>query len=145
MTHGAVNNELRSIFRWNYAGITRCNFITENKDKIDFDGKNVIIAQARFLRAYYYFELIKFFGDVPLIIDQRLGVEQVTELPRTPKADVYAQIESDLSYAVDNLELTTTTKGKATKGAAQSLLGKAYLYQQKWTKKVLNHHLTQLF
>lgn len=132
MNHGAVNNELRNIFRWNYAGITRCNFITENKDNIDFDGKNIIIAQARFLRAFYYFELVKFFGDVPLIIDQRLGVEQVTELPRSPKVDVYAQIESDLTYAVDNLELTTTTKGKATKGAAQSLLGKAYLYQQKW-------------
>ena len=37
MTHGAVNNELRSIFRWNYAGITRCNFITENKDNINIE------------------------------------------------------------------------------------------------------------
>jgi starch-binding outer membrane protein, SusD/RagB family len=134
MTHGAVNNELRSIFRWNYAGITRCNFITENKDNIDFDGKNLILAQARFLRAYYYFELVKFFGDIPIIIDERLGVEQVTALPRSPKTEVYSQIESDLTYAVDNLSLTTLTKGKATKGAAQSLLGKVYLFQEKWNE-----------
>ncbi len=132
MNHGAVNNELRNIFRWNYAGITRCNFITENKDNIDFDGKDIIIGQARFLRAYYYFELVKFFGDVPLIIDERLGVEQVTTLPRNSKTEVYAQIESDLSYAASVLDLTTTTKGKVTKGAAQSLLGKVYLYQAKW-------------
>ncbi|MDG2343664.1 MAG: RagB/SusD family nutrient uptake outer membrane protein, partial [Flavobacteriales bacterium] len=134
MTHGAVNNELRNIFRWNYAGITRCNFITENKDKIDFDGKEKIIGQARFLRAYYYFELVKFFGDVPLIIDERLGVEEVTTLPRSPKSEVYSQIEADLLYAIGVLDLTSLIKGEASKGAAQSLLGKVYLYQEKWTE-----------
>ena len=132
MKHGAVNNELRNIFRWNYAGITRCNFITENKDKIDFDGKEKIIGQARFLRAYYYFELVKFFGDVPLIIDERLGVEEVTTLPRSPRSEVYSQIEADLLYAVGVLDLTSLVKGEANKGAAQSLLGKVYLYQEKW-------------
>ena len=134
MTHGAVNNELRNIFRWNYAGITRCNFITENKDKIDFDGKEKIIGQARFLRAYYYFELVKFFGDVPLIIDERLGVEEVTTLPRNPISEVYSQIEADLLYAIDFLDLTSLVKGEASKGAAQSLLGKVYLYQEKWAE-----------
>ena len=53
MMHNAVNNELRSVFRWNYAGIARVNYLMEFKDKIDFVGKEQIIGQARFLRAYY--------------------------------------------------------------------------------------------
>ena len=133
MNHGGVNNELRSVFRWNYAGITRANYILEYKDNIDFPGKDHLIAEARFLRAFYYFELVKFFGDIPLVVDQRLGVEEVSKLPRTSAADVYAQIEEDLIYAASILDVSNVVKGKATKGAALALLGKAYLYQNKWS------------
>jgi hypothetical protein len=132
MTHGGVNNELRNVMRWNYAGITRVNYIMENQDNIDFPGKETLLAEARFLRAYYYFELVKFFGDVPLIIDKRLGIEEARNLQRTPKAEVYAQIESDLQLAAAILPWTATVKGHASKGAALSLLGKAYLYQNKF-------------
>ena len=134
MTHGGVNNELRSVMRWMYSGITRCNFIMENKDNIDFTGKDKIIAEAKFLRAFYYFELVKFFGDVPLVIDQRIGAEEVTQIERAPKADVYAQIESDLTSAITDLDLISLIKGRASKGAAQSLLGKVYLYQNKFSE-----------
>lgn len=134
MTHGGVNNELRNIMRWNYTGITRVNYIMENKDNIDFPEKQHILAEARFLRAYYYFELVKFFGDIPLIIDERLGIEEAQQLPRAPKADVYAQIEEDLTFAVSVLNPVAAQKGRATKGAAQALLGKAYLYQNKYTE-----------
>jgi hypothetical protein len=134
MTHGGVNNELRNILRWNYAGITRVNYIMENKDKIDFPGKGQIIAEARFLRAYYYFELVKFFGDVPLIIDKRIGIEEARQIPRSPASEVYAQIEDDLEFAASVLPWTATVKGKATKGAALALLGKAYLYQGKYSE-----------
>jgi hypothetical protein len=134
MTHGGVNNELRNIMRWNYTGITRVNYIMENKDNIDFPEKQHILAEARFLRAYYYFELVKFFGDVPLIIDERLGIEEAQQLPRAPKAEVYAQIEEDLSFAIGILNPLAAQKGRATKGAAQALLGKAYLYQNKFSE-----------
>ena len=134
MTHGGVNNELRSVMRWMYSGITRCNFIMENKDNIDFTGKDKIIAEAKFLRAFYYFELVKFFGDVPLVIDQRIGAEEVTQIERAPKAEVYAQIESDLTSAIPELDLISLIKGRASKGAAQSLLGKVYLYQNKFSE-----------
>lgn len=134
MQHDAVNNELRNVFRWNYAGVTRANYLLENKDKIDFDGKNVIIAEARFLRAYYYFELVKFFGDVPLVVDKRLGATEVTEIERSPKAEVYAQIETDLKAAAENMEWSNPVKGHTDKGAALSLLGKVYLYQNKFTE-----------
>ena len=136
MNHGAVNIELRNVFRWNYAGITRTNFILENKDNIDFPSKQDVLAQTRFLRAFYYFELVKFFGDVPMVLDERLGVDQVQQLQRSPVSDVYAQIEQDLIFASSILEPTSTIKGKATKGAALAFLGKAYLYQQKWSDAV---------
>lgn len=134
MTHGGVNNELRNVLRWNYAGITRVNYIMENKDKIDFPGKGELIAEARFLRAYYYFELVKFFGDVPLIIDKRIGIEEARSIPRSPKSEVYAQIEDDLAHAASILPWNSSVKGKASKGAALSLLGKAYLYQGKYSE-----------
>ncbi len=132
MTHGGVNNELRNVLRWNYAGITRANYLLENKDKIDFQGKEHIIAEARFLRGYYYFELVKFFGDIPLIVDKRIGIDEAMQLPRTPKAEVYAQIEADFAYAASILNPVASQKGRATKGAALAFLGKAYLYQNKF-------------
>lgn len=134
MSHGGVNSELRNVLRWNYAGITRANYLLENKDKIDFQGKEHLIAEARFLRAYYYFELVKFFGDIPLIVDKRIGIEEALQLPRTPKSEVYAQIEEDLIYASSILNPVASQKGRATKGAALAFLGKAYLYQNKFSQ-----------
>lgn len=132
MIHGGVNNELRNVWRWNYAGVTRANYIMENKDNIDFDGKNQVLAEARFLRAYYYFQLVKYFGDVPLIVDERIGIDEVQAKDRAPKTEVYAQIESDLQFAASNLSAVASVKGKATSGAAKSLLGRVYLYQNKF-------------
>jgi starch-binding outer membrane protein, SusD/RagB family len=134
MTHGGVNTELRNLMRWNYTGITRVNYIMENKNNIDFTGKEQILAEAKFLRAFYYFELVKVFGDVPLIVDKRIGIEEARQLPRSPKSDLYAQIESDLTDAASVLSPVASQKGRATKGAAQALLGKVYLYQNKFTE-----------
>jgi tetratricopeptide (TPR) repeat protein len=134
MTHGGVNNELQDIWRWMYAGITRTNYIFENRDNIEFDGKDKILAQAYFLRAYYYFELVKFFGDVPLIVDKRLGSIELRELERSAAEDVYAQIESDLLAASADgvLDWSDPVKGRITKGSALALLGRVYLYQDKF-------------
>jgi tetratricopeptide (TPR) repeat protein len=134
MTHGGVNTELRSIWRWMYTGITRVNYIYEYKDNLSFEGKDKILAEAAFLRAYYYFELVKFFGDVPLIVDKRLSAGEVSSQKRTPKAAVYAQIEKDLLFAASVLSWTSPVKGRVTKGAALSLLGKTYLYQNKFSE-----------
>ncbi|ELR70566.1 putative outer membrane protein [Fulvivirga imtechensis AK7] len=134
MTHGGVNAELRSIWRWMYAGITRANFIFENKDNIDFAGKERVLGEAAFLRAYYYFELVKFFGDVPLVVDKRLSSDDVSGLSRKPAAEVYDQIEADLTYAASVLDWTSPVRGRVTKGAALSLLGKAHLYQNEFVE-----------
>ncbi|MEL4455807.1 RagB/SusD family nutrient uptake outer membrane protein [Lutimonas vermicola] len=138
MIHTPVNQQLRDIWSWMYAGVNRANYIMEFQDKTDFPGKNVVLAQARFLRAYYYFELVKWFGDVPLAVDERIQFGDQFEIERTPKAEVYAQIQLDLIYAADNLPASwdEAETGRATKGAAQALLGKAYLYQENFPKAV---------
>jgi len=132
MIHTPLNAQLRDIWNWMYAGVNRANYILEFKDKTDFEGKDQIIAEATFLRAYYYFELVKWFGDVPLSVDKRIQFGEQFTIDRTPAANVYAQIELDLIFAADNLPLVQNTPGRVTKGAAQALLGKAYLYQQKY-------------
>lgn len=132
MIHTSSNEQLRDIWGWMYAGTNRANYILEFQDKTDFSGKENILGQAKFLRAYYYFELVKWFGDVPLSVDKRIQFGDQFTIERTPKADVYAQIELDLIYAAENLPSVQDLAYKVTKGAAQSLLGKVYLYQNKF-------------
>lgn len=134
MRHGVVNDQLRNIWNWMYGGINRVNYIFEFQDKTDFEGKNEVLAQAAFLRAYYYFELVKFFGAVPMPIDKRVQFGEAQGFVRTPEAEVYTQIENDLKFAADNLPLIQEEKGRVTKGAAQALLGKALLYQEKFSE-----------
>lgn len=131
MTHGGVNEELRSLMRFNYAGIARTNYIFENRNNIDFEGKERILAEASFLRAYYYFVLVTYFGDVPLLVDRRTSINELSGLDRTPKAEVYAQIERDLQTAINVLDWNVPVIGRITKGAAMALLGKVFLYQGK--------------
>lgn len=132
MRHTPVNQQLRDIWNWMYAGINRTNFMMEFKDKVDFPNKNEILAQNRFLRAYYHFELVKFFGDIPLSEDKRIQFGQETSIDRAPKSEVFDLIERDLRFAADNLPYTQAEKGRITKGAALALLGKALLFQNKF-------------
>ncbi|WP_046746295.1 RagB/SusD family nutrient uptake outer membrane protein [Kordia zhangzhouensis] len=134
MIHTADNGALRNVFQWMYAGISRANYIIEFQDNVNFDGKEQLLAENLFLRSYYYFELVKFFGDVPLYTDGRITIEETQAIDRTPKADVYAQLEVDLMNAIPNLPWTQAQNGRVTKGAAWALLGKIYLYQEKFTE-----------
>ena len=133
MTHTAVNANLKNLWDWMFAGVQRCNYILEFKDKTDFANKNQVIAETRFLRAYYHFELVKWFGGIPLKGDKRFSLNDEKTIPRSSVEDVYASIESDLNFAVQYLNPSAAQTGRATKGAAQALLGKAYLYQNKFT------------
>lgn len=132
MTHTSVNSNLKDIWNWMFAGVNRANYILEFKDKTDFEGKEQIIAEARFLRAYYHFELVKWFGPIPMKGDARFKLGDEKIIPRSSVEDVYASIEADLIYAIANLNEVAPETGRATKGAAQALLGKAYLYQDKF-------------
>ncbi|WP_299549260.1 RagB/SusD family nutrient uptake outer membrane protein [Seonamhaeicola sp.] len=136
------NNQLRDIWTLMYAGINRTNYLLENKDKLDFAGKEEIIAEAYFLRAYYTFELAKFFGNVPLKIEDRNGVNRIKDervipgdqftMERTASVSaIYGLIQEDLKAAIPALPVTQDLPYEATKGAAQALLGKVYLFDGK--------------
>lgn len=129
MTHNPVNDQLRNVWNWNYAGINRANYIFEFQDKTDFDNKTQVLAETSFLRAYYYFQLVKYFGGVPMPIDKRVLFGEASSLPRLSAGEVYAQIEADLTFASDNLPDVQSDLGRATRGAALALLGKVHLYQ----------------
>lgn len=128
MTHTEVNSELKKVWDWMFAGVNRASYILEFKDKTDFEGKEQIIAEARFLRAYYHFELVKWFGGIPMKGDARFKRGDELVIPRSSKAEVYAAIENDLLLAIEDLNPAAPNVGRATKGAAQALLGKVYLY-----------------
>ena len=132
MTHTPVNGQLQNLWSWMYGGVNRAAYIIEFQDKTDFTGKEVIIAEARFLRAYYNFELVKWFGDIPIKAEGRFVLGDEKTIPRSPKADAYALIEADLKYAIANLSYTAPQTGRATKGSAEALLGKVYLFQDKF-------------
>jgi starch-binding outer membrane protein, SusD/RagB family len=137
-THTPVNSTLTELWRAAYEGINRANYMTQHKDKnlagetVNFAGKDALYGEITFLRAYYYFHLVRFFGDVPLFIDKRLGLSESKSLQRAPKAEVYKQIEADLNSAIAVLPAVQVQKGRITKYAAQALLGKVLLYQNKF-------------
>ena len=128
----ADNDQLDRIWRYMYEGINRANYLVENINKLDSERKESLYGEVYFLRAYFYFELVKFFGDVPLFVDRRLTASDSGTLKRTSVAEVYNQIENDLNSAVLALPSAQSERGRATRSAAQSLLGKVQLYQQKY-------------
>jgi len=134
MIHTEVNSNLRDVWNWMFAGVQRANYILEFQNKTDFEGKTQLIAETRFLRAYYQFELVKWFGGIPMKGDVRFKIGDEKTIPRSSVAEVYASIETDLVFASANLSPIAAQKGRVTKGAAQALLGKAYLFQGKFSQ-----------
>lgn len=126
LRHTSQNQFVTEMWQHNYSGISRANTAILNIPKITMDEnlKNRFIAEARFLRGLFYFNLVRFFGDVPLLLN--LESIQDAMLPRTDKAEVYNQIKEDLKFAEDNLPIVSEA-GRATKGAAKILMGKVYL------------------
>lgn len=131
----STEGSLQGFWTGQYQNINLSNQVLDNIPGIEMDEtlKARYIAEAKFLRAYSYFRLVRAYGDVPL----RLTVpKDATEynIPRTPKDQVYAQIEKDLTEAAAVLPVTyaSTDLGRATKGAALGLHAKVALYQKKW-------------
>ncbi|MBD2702926.1 RagB/SusD family nutrient uptake outer membrane protein [Spirosoma sp. BT702] len=126
--------------RWNdgYRGIYRCNAIIERAGGVPMNEtlKARIIGEAKFLRALMYFNMVRVFGDVPLVLTEITDPLQGYDYARAPVADVYTQIVKDLADAEASLSVsyTGTDVGRATRGAAKSLLGKVYLTQKKYAE-----------
>jgi len=131
------NGILNGMWTGYYSMISKCNTalneIENNTSIVATDAqKNIARAEARFLRAYAYFNMVRFFGRIPLI-DKVLPPSQPSAAQVTP-AQIYPFIEADLQYAAINLPPNWDAKfiGRLTKGAANGLLAKVYLTQQKW-------------
>ena len=120
------------VWRGPAPGILRCNLILQNVPGMSINEalKNRILGEAKFLRAHYYFVLVRLFGDVPLITVPQTPGDNLTPA-RTAKAEVYDLIVKDLTEAVDLLPHRETYSGsdigRASKGAAAGLLAKVYL------------------
>ena len=115
---------------WNnyYVGINTANTAINRASELEDmeEGqKNAKLAEAHFLRAHYYFTLVQFFGAIHLTTEETTGVE--TEAERTPPEEVYAQIVSDLEFAVTHLPATQTDYGRVTEPAAKMLLSQVLL------------------
>ena len=132
MIHTPVNDNLQDLWNWMFAGVQRAAYVIEFKDGIEFSGKDILVAEAYFLRSYYNFELVKWFGPIPIKAEGRFDVGDEQLLGRSPVSEVYGLIEIDLLNAITHLPLTPSQSGRVTSGAAKSLLGKAYIYQGKY-------------
>lgn len=119
-----------------YITINRANIVLDRVPPIVMDPvqRNRVLGEAHYLRALMYFELVRLFGDVPLIEHEAKSIADA-QVPRTPQAQVYALIVSDLQTAITQLpaSYSGTDLGRATSGAAQALLAKVYLNQRDYT------------
>lgn len=122
-----------------FQGITRANSLLDGLEAsttIPESDKTRIVSETKFLRALYYFNLVNVFGGVPVVTTSLSPTE--ANVPRNSVAEVYAQIESDLTDAIATLpllnNLPAAERGRATKGSAQTLLARAYLYQGKFNE-----------
>ncbi len=111
-----------------YSGIAKANAVLQRIDaaSIPAAAKSNLKGQAAFLRAFYYFDLVQYFGGVPLHLTEVASVAE-TALPRSSAADVYKQIIADATDAATLLPKTQAVKGQATQGAAKMLLGYVYM------------------
>jgi len=116
-----------------YQMITRANLVLARVPDITMDDtqKAQILAEAKFLRALGYFYLVRLYGDVPLVLTPE---DQAALGPRTPVAQVYAQIIKDATEAEAALPAVwgSTDKGRATKGSAEALLADQYIWRKDW-------------
>lgn len=127
-----TNSFTSSPWATSYQAIQRANVSIDRIPLISMDEnlKKRYVAEAKFIRAMMYFNLVRFYGDVPIIISETTSLQTI-EVPRNKKEEVYAQIEADLKEAESVLPIkyTGTDLGRATQGAAKGLLAKVYLTQ----------------
>ncbi|WP_347839554.1 RagB/SusD family nutrient uptake outer membrane protein [uncultured Draconibacterium sp.] len=136
-----LEDTYRDMWTQSYNGIARANAIIEKTAEADFstffasaeeaqEFKNQQIGEALFMRAFFYFRLVKFLGGVPLIT----AIDDPKDGPRNTITETYAQIASDLKLAIETMpstpfpEIPTSSYGHANKWVAQAYLGRVYLY-----------------
>ena len=132
------NANFQAFFNANYLGISRCNLLLTKIQTATFDqaSRNQIEGEALFLRAYYYFNLTRVFGDVPLILKEVSSPEEAfATAARVPATQILTVVVNDFKAAIGKLpaRYIAADLGRATSGAAKTVLGKVYLTQKNYT------------
>ncbi|NOU19959.1 MAG: RagB/SusD family nutrient uptake outer membrane protein [Bacteroidales bacterium] len=131
----ATNSNVGRDWRYLYSTIGKANLLIDNVNFVadpllTSDRKNQIIAEASFIRAFMYFQMVQLWGDVPLVLTSvrtfNLDILPLLFPPRATKADVYAQIIKDLETALADVPVSATNKNYITKGAVNAMLAKVY-------------------
>lgn len=132
------NGILLTYWTFAYEGVNRANNVISGNygASIDENTKAQIIAQAKFIRAYYYFNIVNIWGKVPLRLEPT--TPNNLKVPVSEVSEIYAQIEKDLTEAAAILPVSYSNDniGRASKGAAYGLLAKAQLYQKKYDESL---------
>jgi starch-binding outer membrane protein, SusD/RagB family len=144
-TVSPTEGQLNGYWNGQYQSINLANQVLTNVPLIEMDEalKERLLAEAKFFRAFHYFNLVRTFGGVPLRLSVPLvgEVEPIDSLniPRSSREEVYAQIIKDFTEASEVLPQTydAANRGRVTKGAALGMLAKVQLYQKNW-QEVLN-------
>lgn len=131
--YDAGAGELNDWWTGNYKAIASCNMAIDNLPKLKNEALRIkLIAQARFFRGYFYFNMVRTFGGVPLVLSVPAPGEY--NKPRATEEEVYAEIIRDMTYAAEHLptrgEWGTKELGRVTKGTAEGMLAKVYLFRQ---------------
>lgn len=133
-----AGNGVQNFYQYRFKGIFQCNATINRSAEVIFQDeklKNRLMAEARFIRAFEYFELVRSFGGMPILTTITMPSE-AAGIERASTEDTYAFIEQELLAAIPNLPLrseqTSAEIGRITKGAAQGMLAKVYLYQEKY-------------
>jgi hypothetical protein len=132
----ADNGYVYNAWRDNYKGVYLANLVLQKVPAIAMDAtlKTQVIGEAHFLRGYFYLQLVRLFGRVPIVKTPIDDGEY--DIAQSPEADVWALIEQDADSAITTLPARSaqavSDRGRATKGAAQALLLEAYMWEKKW-------------
>ena len=136
-TFTATQFEIDDYWTGQYAGVNLCNQSIDNIPGISMDAslQARLIGEAKFIRAYHYFNLVRAFGGVPKVDHVPVTADELNPV-RASAADIYALIESDLNAAIAILPVSypATEIGRATKGAAMGMLAKVKMYEKKWAE-----------
>jgi hypothetical protein len=138
----ATNGQLRNIWTTCLFTVSRCNAILQRIDDVEFDNsvKDKIKGETRYLRAFSYFYLVRFFGNVPITDKEFSSPEEIAaaDLSLKPKEEVYAVIIEDLTAAETLIPaILNPDKTKASRSTVKTLLGKVYLTLNDWAKAEL--------
>lgn len=125
-----------------YSYLSNINILLSKLQDANIDEKVKLSyeAQAKFMRAFYYFDLVQFFGDVILITEPITDPDRAWDYQRSSVADVFAQIDSDVKFAVETLPLASDLAradiGRPTKGAALTLQGRTFLVRKQYNDAI---------